>query len=285
MLNSISIIGGDMRQIYLANMFLKEKDVFIYGNYSSLLNSRVNNASSLEEAVKKSNIIVCPIPFSKDNVHLYTSTCDKKIHYKELFSYMTPDKYILSGPYSKEVKEYAKANNVNIIDIASTDQFAVLNAVPTAEGVISIMINDSEITLANSKCLILGYGKCGNVIARLLKGFNMDITIAARNTKLMIAGIDGYKTIDIQKDKINLEDYNFVINTVPIEIMNISSIKKLEDYMFIDIANTYDDTNNKFENARGIPGKYSPKTAAKTIFNVILDILNQGGIGNERIKG
>ncbi|QUI23031.1 hypothetical protein HZI73_12350 [Vallitalea pronyensis] len=292
MKNKIAVIGGDMRQIYMANLMAKNNHVYIYGNRHKALSRNVYMAASLKEAVEGAQFIVCPIPFSKDNQHIYRTNSDKNIPYMELFEYMTPDQLILSGPYKQDVLQYAKENHIQLFDIVEANEFAILNSVPTAEGVLSMMIEYSSITLAGSKCLVLGYGRCGSTLARLASRLNMDVYVAsADEEELMIATINRCKTAKIQDGQLKvidyvqgdtleegrvlqLESFNYVINTIPVVLLDIHINKQLEDYMFIDIANVYEDNNNKFINARGVPGKYSPKTAGKIITGVVIKEIN-----------
>ncbi|MCT4687440.1 dipicolinate synthase subunit DpsA [Vallitalea sp.] len=288
MKNKIAVIGGDLRQIYLANIFSNNNQVFIFGNEHKELFSNVKQAASIEEAVKDASFIICPIPFSKDNEHIFAANSKQKIIYKDLFNLITSEQYIFSGPYTEEVFECAKENNIHLFDIVAEDEFAILNSIPTAEGVLSMMIENVGITLANNKCLILGYGRCGMAIGDLAKKLNMDVYIASTNNEeLIMATINKLKTAKIQDSKllrvdyltrdflddsnfiINLEKFNYIINTIPVALIDINLSKKLDDYIFIDIANVYEDNTNRFINARGIPGKYSPKTAAEIISDVI----------------
>ncbi|GKX31805.1 dipicolinate synthase subunit A [Vallitalea longa] len=288
MKKKIAVIGGDLRQIYLSNILADKYRVSIFGNEHKDLSSKVSRALSLKEAVRDSHIIVCPIPFSKDNEHIFVANSKEKILYKDLFSLITKDQRIFSGPYKNDVIEYAKENDIRLFDIVAAYEFAILNSVPTAEGVIGMMIENLGITLSGSKCLVLGYGRCGMAISDLAKKMNMDVYVAsASNEELIMAEIKKYKTLKIEDKKlllvdyltrefldesnfiINLERFNYVINTIPASLININLSKKLDNYIFIDIANIYEDDKNKFINARGIPGKYSPKTAGKIISDVI----------------
>lgn len=288
MKNKIAIIGGDMRQIYIGNLMAKDNHVYMYGNRHKALSKDVHRADSLIEAVEGARFIVCPIPFSKDGQHIYTANWDEKIAYKELFEWMTPDQVILSGPYKKAVLECAKERQIQLIDIVASDEFAILNSIPTAEGVLCMMIKELGITLAHNRCLILGYGRCGSAIATLASKLNMDVCVASANDEeLMMASINRCQTAKIEdgqlykvnyvvedaveeEKKLHLEAFNYVINTIPVALLDIHLPRQLDDYMFIDIANAYDDDLNRFINARGIPGKYSPKTAGHIIYGVIM---------------
>ena len=59
-------------------------------------------------------------------------------------------------------------NNLNYEPIMNSDYVAILNAVPTAEGVISYLIQNRKKTIMDSKILVIGYGRCGKVLAQKL---------------------------------------------------------------------------------------------------------------------
>lgn len=284
----IAVIGGDMRQIYLSNMLANKYQVSIFGNDHEELIGNVSREKTLEEVLQNSEIVICPIPFSKDGEHIFVANSKEKILYKDLFSLLTKEQKILSGPYKEEVLECANDNNIHLIDIVSTYEFSILNSIPTAEGILSMMIESLGITLSGSRCLVLGYGRCGMAIANLTKKMNMNVYVASVNDEeLIMAKIRDYNTLKIHENKllyvdylneeflddsnffINLERFNYVINTIPARLININLTKKIDDYIFIDIANIYNDDKNRFINARGIPGKYSPKTAAKIISAIV----------------
>ena len=62
-LNKAAIIGGDKRQVYLAEILQKEG----YKIMSYAVNCvHAENANSLKEALKEADIIAAPVPFLKD---------------------------------------------------------------------------------------------------------------------------------------------------------------------------------------------------------------------------
>lgn len=47
---------------------------------------------------------------------------------------------------------------------------AVLNAIPTAEGAIQIAMEEMPVTIHGSKALVLGFGRVGKTLAKMLDG-------------------------------------------------------------------------------------------------------------------
>ena len=69
--DSISIIGGDVRNIELAKILQEEyKEKYIINTYSF-----EKSQNTLQEVIEKSNFIITSVPLSKDKINLYN---DKK---------------------------------------------------------------------------------------------------------------------------------------------------------------------------------------------------------------
>lgn len=82
--------------------------------------------------------------------------------------------------YGQNIYDLAIKNHVNVIDILKKEELAVLNSIPTAEGAIEVAMKNSEITLHNSRVLILGFGRIGKVLAKMLHGIGAKVYVEAR---------------------------------------------------------------------------------------------------------
>ena len=89
-------------------------------------------------------------------------------------------KTFIAGAVEKYVYDIGDKNNIKIIDILEKEELAVLNSIPTAEGAIKIAIEESQITLHNSNCLILGFGRIGKLLAKMLNGIGAKVYCEAR---------------------------------------------------------------------------------------------------------
>lgn len=182
---NFTIIGGDNRIINLAGILEKESidnKIYTYG----LDTVDLFKCANLEEAITKSNIIITAIPISKDNIHCNISNenDNEKILIDEIFK-LSKNKIIFTGNLSEEIKQKIYSinlkNNNKVIDILKLEEFAILNSIATAEGIIEKIINNTDNTIQNSDILILGYGRIGTVIANKLKLLNSNVSVTYIN--------------------------------------------------------------------------------------------------------
>ena len=131
-----------------------------------------------------------------------------------------------------------KNNNAKIIDIFKMEELSVLNAVPTAEGAIETAMEESEITLNGSNILILGYGRIGKVLSKMLQGIGANVFCEARKEH-DLAWIEayGYQKVRLSDLDKELPKYDFIFNTIPYLMLDetrLSRVKK--DCIIIDLA-------------------------------------------------
>lgn len=281
---SISIIGGDSRIVELAKILKKDNyEIKIYGLEKNVELISYNNANSLEEALN-SDVIITPIPLSKDGKVFNNSFTDKKIEVKEFFE-LVKNKKIITGNITNEIKNCIKAENNNqIIDILEYEELTILNAIPTAEGAIQIAMEKSSITLHGSNCLVLGFGRIGKILSKMLLGIGANVYCEARKQH-DIAWIKsyGYNAIHLNDLNRNLEKFDFIFNTIPYLILDKNNLKLVKkDCLLIDLASKpggidfaeADNLHLKNEWALALPGKVAPKTAANYIYKVIISLQN-----------
>ena len=231
-------------------------------------------------------------------------TTDKRIMYarKELensgIEFVENDKnadYILLGINpSKELLCFEKpvfAGNVevgkNVFDYTKNEAFALKNAYLTAEAALALAIKSSETSLINAKVLICGYGRIGKALKRYIEPFSRDITICLRNRNSAAAAeCEGARVIGFDKLKKGA-DYQFIFNTVPHPVFNEAELRALKrDVLLIDLASFpggIDEhyakaLNTNYITARGLPGKYSPKSAGIIVADTVKDIINEEGL-------
>ncbi|HCC08269.1 MAG TPA: dipicolinate synthase subunit DpsA [Clostridiales bacterium] len=281
--NIISIIGGDIRHIYLANLLIdKVKEIKVFGLNHVKLDSRITKCDNVLEAINKVDIVIGPIPFSTNNTTLKASLYNKDIYIEELFMSMTNKQKLISSNFSEDVLGMAINYKINIIDLNNINEFAILNAIATAEGAIKEAIEVSDINLHGSEVLVLGFGRCAKVLADKLNGIRAKVSVAARK-KEDLAYIEayGYTPLDLKQMDVLLDKYDFIFNSIPTLILNEGMLCKLKkDCSIIDIASSpggvdfyaAEKLDIKAILSLGIPGKVSPKTSAKIMWKVINDL-------------
>lgn len=239
-----AIIGGDKRSYYLAKLLAKENHkVLIYGfdNLKKEVNAEENivNSKKIDEMILNSEIVVLPMPLTKDNLNLNMPFVEKKIEIKQIVPYFK-DKIIFGGNIPDSLTIGIKNENTKIVDIMKIEEFSILNAIPTAEATIEIILKNTKKILQNENCLIMGYGRIGKILTRKLEAMSAKVTcVVTDEIERAWCIAYGYNQINfekIKKDSNILKQYDIIINTIPKVILK-NELKKIElDTLVIDLA-------------------------------------------------
>lgn len=274
----IGVIGGDKRIVHLSMMLSKENIVQVYGLEDPEIKDIIYKGD-LKNLIEESEIIITPIPFSKNEGYVNSPTVNYKIESKSIGDYINNESILIGCEIPTEVCNTLMSKKVLYYDLMKNNDFLIQNALPTAEGAIYKAMQNSEIILSNSDCIVLGYGRCAKILANKLQGFGANVTIAARKSQdLSYGNCYGYRTIDINNISKKILNYDFIFNTVPQLIINENVIKNIKkSAVIIDIASNPGGTDfNMCEKygirsylCLGLPGKIAPKTAAEIIYKSI----------------
>ena len=285
MINKISIIGGDLRIVKLAEMLVDEGvEVYTYALENSDLEEEIK-CKDLIGTINKSEIILGPIPFSSNGKTINAPFSNNKISVEEFLDSIT-GKILIAGHLKQEVYDIAREKNIKLIDISKREDLSVLNAVSTAEGIIKIAIEETLKNLHGSNILVLGFGRVGKILSNMLKGLGANVSCEARrNSDLAWIRAYGYEPIPLSDLKENLSRYDLIINTIPYIILdkeNLENVKK--DALIIDLASNPGGVDRdaikekkiKFIWALSLSGKVSPITSAEfikeTLYNIFKEI-------------
>jgi len=278
---NFAIIGGDMRQIYMANeLIVRNFSVIVYGLNDSLLDSNCYHANSLADAIYSSQIIITPIPVSKDGDNILSLNSQPDLTIEHLCSLLSPNHRLYGGCFTQELKKYCETNSIFYYDFMEKEEVVLYNTIATAEGAIAEAINSSTTNLHGSYCLIIGYGRCAVTLAEKLKNLCGHIDIAARSSHALAAAYTAsYGTINVLELKEKIQQYDYIFNTVPalvltkellintnpnVVIIDIASAPGGVDYLF---AKTF---NRNSKLCLGLPGKFAPKSSATFLIDHVL---------------
>ena len=111
---------------------------------------------------------------------------------------------------------------------------------PTAEGAIQLAMEELPITLSGARCLITGYGRVGQALARLLVALGANVTVAARKfSDLARAQTLGCETLEIQHLE-NAGDFDVIFNTVPVLLFSRDILQRMDrSTLLIDLASNH----------------------------------------------
>ena len=274
---TFGVLGGDKRNYYLAKALKDDGYKVRLWGFDKLGTMDCEIASALD-----SDIIILPvIPFSDDE-NVVSPYSNSNLNLKE-YEDALKDKIIFTGIKDKFLSAFPDMEN-RVSSYSDREEFAVKNAVPTAEGAIEQALMHSDITINGSKVLVCGYGRIVKVLSEMLRGMGADVTVSARKQSdlawIKLNGFAGIKTGDFTE----INSYNFIFNTIPSLILREDVLRELsKDTLIIDLASypggvdfaCAEKYGIKAIHALSLPGKIAPKSAGEIIESTILNILKE----------
>ncbi|MBE6583673.1 MAG: hypothetical protein E7649_01645 [Ruminococcaceae bacterium] len=296
-----TILGGDKRQAVIARCLIKlghTVRVYGLGSLSDKLNG-VDVYSNWLTAIRGSNIILLPLPTTRDGATLSLRQGDMDAQEKVLLSDILIQasksncECVIGGVIPKSLIKMANELNIAIYDYYDREDLQKKNALPSAEGALMLAMENTEKVIKGMSVLICGYGRIGKSLSDILYKLGADITVAARREEsLCEAAMMGYKTAKINSaDDSSLcksvKSADVIFNTVPHLIFNSKILECADNKpLYIEIASSPGGIDLSAARNLGIevvfapsiPGKYAPISAGEYIFETIHDILRNRGI-------
>lgn len=281
-----AVIGGDMRMVYMAqSLRYQGASVRTYGLCAKEQRKTEFTADNVEEAVREADTVVLPIPVSKDETELFCQ--ERKILLTEILQWMEGEQRIVGGCIPEFMKKQAKEKGVMCCDFMKDECLAVYNSIATAEGAIAEAITKSPLNLNKSRCMILGYGRCGKTLAAYLKGMFCHVTVCARRKEVREKALITVDHVcDFSQLEKELPECLFLFNTVPEMILGKDKLRVVNSKVcIIDIASApygvdFEAAGELGINAHlcsGLPGKYAPEASGEIMASMLTDRIYEKG--------
>lgn len=284
-----TVVGGDLRSIKLANLIAEDGNkVNIYGFQNAGFERGMEDSEDLDAAIDESDVIIGPVPCSNDNETLNCPFHADKIYINEVFKKMSKNQLFIAGRIGDKVSHLAQIYNVYTVDILEREEMAVLNAIPTAEGAVQIAMEELPTTLHDSKVLILGYGRVGKSLAKILDGIGAEVFVEARKfSDIAWIRSNRYHPVIFGELSNYLSDMDIIFNTIPNIVLDSNLLSKVKkESLIIDLASKPGGIDLEEAKKMGLktiwalslPGKVAPVTAAKYIKETVYNIIEELGV-------
>lgn len=280
----ILVIGGDLRIIYLIDSFLKNGfDLNVFGMDYNTQGLGIIPKSNLGQALDESDIIILPLPYSRDKKTISAPFFKAEITISSFFDGLTEKHTVFGGMLDDAFKAELEKRNVKYFDFFTDEVLTLKNAAITAEGAIALAIDNTDFSLTDSRSLILGYGRIAKFLAKYLTALGSQVTIAARRkSALAEAKLNGYGvcSIDSAEDYLNKSD--IIFNTVPAMVLDRQRLECIrKSTLVVDLASKPGGVDLSSASALGInhiqalsvPGKIAPESAGCAIYKTICEML------------
>lgn len=272
------ILGGDPRQRYLSRM-LEQAGQNVTSYYDA------SPSFSLQQAMEDSDIILCPVPFTRDGQMVYSANHLKGLDIHGFLNHLQAGHTLFGGNIPPLVEQHCKANSIPYFDFMKMEAVACKNAIATAEGSIAEAISLSPKNLHKSHCLVLGWGRCAQALADKLRGLNASVTVCGRSKeKLAAASYLNCSTLLLAELEPVTDRFDFIFNTIPAMVLGASAIQNIRpETVIIDLATSpggvdFDACNHCNIRAKlcpGLPGIYSPMSSAEILYEAVTKTLQE----------
>lgn len=272
----IAVIGGDKRTAYMASFFREMGYRVVCYKVCRVKDGAEaadGVADSLKQAVESARIIVGGIPIEKKGV----------VHVRELSRHLRKCHTVFGGVIPGAFRQECDERGIGCYDYMRDESIAVFNAVATAEGALLEALSHKDTNIHASSTLVLGYGRCGTVLAQKLKGLSASVTVCSNSpVELARAEVMGMETLPLERLGEETGRFEYLYNTVPALVLGEGVLGEVrKDAIIIDIASGRGGVDwqaagrlgIKALHCPGLPGKYAGKISAKRLAEYVVDKL------------
>ncbi|MBP2001064.1 dipicolinate synthase subunit A [Paenibacillus shirakamiensis] len=292
---TLVFLGGDARQLEVIRKSTElDANVKVIGfdHLPAPLSGVMHESISLE-VISSADVLVLPVVGSDEHGVIPTSfATEPLVLTEEHFAAMPEDVLIYTGMAKDFVRNMCKKYCLKLFEVLDRDDVAIYNSIPTAEGALMMAIQNTEITLHGSTCMVLGLGRTGFTLARNLQSLGATVKAGVhRDDHFARAAEMGWKpfiTTDLADEA---TDVDLIFNTIPHMIITAQIISKMpQQAVIIDLASAPGGTDFRYAQRRGVkamlapglPGIVAPKTAGIIMANCITQsIMDEKTRGDE----
>ncbi len=284
----IAVIGGDARQLEVIRM-LTEMDARISLVGFDQLDHGFPGAAKKEiDDLNMGEVDAILLPVAGTNGEGEVETIfsmQKTVLTRELLAKTPPHCTVFSGISNDYLDAITNKANRRLVKLFERDDVAIYNAVPTVEGTIMMVIQNTDFTIHSANIAVLGMGRVGQGVARTFAALGANVKVGARKTshlaRIYEMGLKSFHLKDLEEEA---ENVDVLINTIPAPIVNASVLSKMPTHtLVVDLASKPGGTDFRYAEKRGIkallapglPGIVAPKTAGQIIAKVLSTLLHE----------
>ncbi|PDO10588.1 MAG: dipicolinic acid synthetase subunit A [Candidatus Reconcilbacillus cellulovorans] len=279
----IVMVGGDARQTEVIRRFAELDAMLVLIGFDHL---QVPYGGAMKCAMEPgafadANAVVLPVVGTDergvvDSVFSSQELILKREHLERL----AEGAKVYTGIARPYLKSLCASCGVPVEELLERDDVAIYNSVPTAEGAIMLAIQHTDTTIHGSVSMVVGFGRTGMTLARMLKGLGAVVKVGVRCSEQFARAWEcGYVPFDTNELALHVRDVDLLFNTVPTMIITAHVIAELSPRaVIIDLASRPGGTDFRFAEKRGIkailapslPGLVAPKTAGRILADALV---------------
>ncbi len=169
---------------------------------------------------------------------------------------------------------HPELNEHRCLDLLQDADYTAINAAITADCALRVASREMKLVFFRCPVLILGWGRIGKCLGKMLKALGAEVTIAARkeNDLAMIRAL-GYHAVSIPRLQTLGKEIRVIFNTVPAMVL---SQEAFPGCVKIELASKPGMAGEDVIQAKGLPGIYAPESSGKLIAGTFLKLVRRG---------
>lgn len=276
----LAVIGGDDRELYLIPELQKlGADIVGVGFENASPISGMTLAPSLQDAIGQVDMLLFPM-FGTDDRGVVKAKYSALpiVLNKEVLQAIPPRVPLLIGWARPALKSAAEKMGIQLIETITLNEITILNSIPSAEGAIQMAMEATTITIHGSESMVLGLGRTGWTLARMLQGIGAHVTGVARKPSDLARAVEmGLHAVHFSDLEDEIGRAEIIFNTVPHLILDRMMLEKVaRDAVIVDLASIPGGTDFEYAQmlgikallAPGLPGIVAPKTAGRILAQI-----------------
>lgn len=273
----ITFIGGDRRSVYAASLLSERAEVRTYG----LPAPAPCPVTSLYAALSGAEAVILPLPVTRDGVFpCFLPDCGVvPPDFAALFSRTEEEVLLLGGAVPSSLAEQARAAGLDLTDYYTGERILGSIARASAEAAIALAVSETPFVLEGCPVAVIGFGRIAQALLPRLLAFSARVTVLARSEEArLLARAGGAEVLACSEGCLPLpKDTRILFNTAPAPLLDAAALDRLErGCLILDLAGGALDESAanargiRHRNALALPGRYSPESAGRAIFDEIL---------------
>jgi dipicolinate synthase subunit A len=237
----IGMLGGDKREREIARCAAATgADVRAYGfPWPEEGIPAVKHLTDPAAVLEGARFALFPIPGISASGALFAPAAPQPIvPDRAMLSGMAPRAHIILGWADKNLKAHAEALSIKLHEY-EWDRSLMLQRTPAIiEGLLKIVIENTDITIHNANACVVGQGTIGAVLARYLVALGAHTHVAARNAEQRAAAyVAGATPHTLDELPALAPSLDFVFSTVPSRVVGEDVLARLPKWaLVVDLA-------------------------------------------------
>ncbi len=284
-----SFLGGDKRQTWVVEEAVKAGfEVSAIGCPPEIEKfTGKPQEKSIDDTVREADAIFLPIP-------VHSSRRDGSLFsdYEPFPLFLTDENLnlakkgavVLVGHAPDELKDSIRRMGFHLEEFEEDDERAILNGIPTAEGVIAITIQNAEECFPTMKCMVIGFGRIAVTLARDLRRLGAEVWVAARRPEVLARVLQmGFHPLSMEEYLDAIGEMDVIYQTATAVLMNREALSRVRpDALVVEMASP--PGGSDFEAAKELGTRLiwaraqagtAPKAAARWQWNLNARLLKE----------